>query len=96
MGDLNILLVDLFFYLYYVNLDRLWWLWQSLNLLVRLSDILGLFIMMNFVFFNVILVYLLLVGVSGVDIIVGDVMKIDVCGMGGSMCYIYDFFYILL
>lgn len=96
MGDLNTSPADPLFHLHHANLDRLWWSWQSLNLPARLSDISGPSIMMNPASPNVTLAHPLSVGVSGVDTTVGDVMKIDACGTGGSMCYTYDSLYTLL
>ncbi|KAK4683049.1 hypothetical protein QC764_121700 [Podospora pseudoanserina] len=96
MGDLYTSPADPIFHLHHANLDRLWWSWQSLNLPARLSDISGPSIIMDPTSPNVTLAHPLSVGVSGVDTTVGDVMKIDACGTGGSMCYTYDSLYTLL
>lgn len=51
---------------------------------------------MDLTFLNVTLVYPLLVGISGVNITIRNVIKIDTYKTGGSIYYIYNSLYILL
>ncbi|KAK4129026.1 Di-copper centre-containing protein [Parathielavia appendiculata] len=98
MGDLYTSPADPIFYLHHANLDRVWWSWQKLNLQTRLTDISGPIFLMDYDNVqggNVTLDYPLSLGVSAVDVTVGDVMNIAGCGKTGVLCYEYDKVYTL-
>ncbi|KAK0624773.1 hypothetical protein B0T17DRAFT_607983 [Bombardia bombarda] len=99
MGDLYVSPADPIFFLHHANLDRVWWSWQKLDLTVRLTDISGPIVLMDYAnehAGNVTLDFPLTVGPSAPDVTVGDVMNIAGCGHTGSLCYQYDHVYTLL
>jgi tyrosinase len=75
-----------------------WWSWQKLDLEARLTDISGPIFLMDYenaLGGNVTLDFPLSLGVSAVNVTVGDVMNIAGCGKNGVLCYEYDKVYTL-
>lgn len=97
MGDLYTSPADPIFFLHHANLDRVWWSWQKKGPHKRLMDISGPINLMDYgneKGGNVTLAFPLSMGVSAVDVTVGDIMDIKACGKpGGVLCYDYDKLY---